>query len=398
MTKFIYLFLILCVPHLTNSPDTVDKEKPENEAAAFGIELYKTLETKDQNTFISPISVSSLLAMCYAGADGETAGEISKALHFSGDQTRINRNFRLLLADIKQRNKEDIVISIANGLWVQDGFELKRDYVSTLKKNYNADVDELDFVNETEKSCEKINRWVAKETNDKIMELLNPQSVSKATKLILANAIYFYGQWKFPFDEDRTREDFFYVNGTSKQKKSFMNAEERFSYAENDLLQIVELPYSAGNISMYVLLPKEKTGISDIEQKLSLVNLNQWIEQMKKEKVRLSLPKFKLTNEFDLTKTLKQMGISAAFSTNADFSGINGKKNLKIDKVIHKTYIEVNEKGTEAAGATAGVIVATSVPSYKTFRANRPFIFLIKDQLSDNIFFIGKIVNPQSQD
>jgi serpin B len=256
----------------------------------------------------------------------------------------------------------------------------------------------VNFVKAAEQARQTINQWVERQTNGKIKDLISRGLLDSMTRLVLTNAIYFKGNWASQFKEDRTREGPFDLLDGSKVQVPMMNQTEQFGYAETDTLQVLELPYVGEELSMVILLPKRTDGIGELERELAGESLSKWLGAVRRQEVIVSMPKFKLTSKFSLGQVLRSMGMTAAFSEQADFSGMTGGRDLFISAVVHQAYVDVNEEGTEAAAATGVTMRVTSVGPVRTpvFRADHPFIFLIRDTTSDSILFLGRVMNPQS--
>lgn len=278
----------------------------------------------------------------------------------------------------------------------------KSDYFNVVEKYYGGKANNLDFKKDPEGSRITINNWVEDQTNDKIRDLIPPGCIDPSTRLVITNAIYFKGEWVRQFNEKETKEEDFRISKNNIVKVPMMrrtDEEAKFNYAENDRLQILEMPYSGEELSMLILLPKNGD-LATLENLLTTKNLSKWKKDLKNQRVKIFIPKFKFETKYFMADDLKTMGMPTAFQrSSADFSGMDGTKNLYIGEVIHQAFIEVNEKGTEAAAATAEVLIQAIRPKQKTpeipvFRADHPFIFLIQEKSSGNILFIGRVVNP----
>jgi serpin B len=252
---------------------------------------------------------------------------------------------------------------------------------------------------QTEKARQQINAWVEEQTQGKIRDLIPPGALDSLSRLVLTNAIYFKGDWTKPFDKGDTKDAPFHVTTRQKFDVPMMYQESRFPFWAGESLKILELPYGTGDLSIMVLLPDEIEGLAKLEARLTDDNLTRWLSGLRREKVRVYLPRFKLTSQFQLASTLKDLGMTLAFlSDEADFSGMDGKQDLFISAVLHKAFVDVNEEGTEAAAATGIVVGATAVLIPKeppVFRADHPFVFLIRDNRTESILFLGRLVNPQ---
>jgi len=360
----------------------------------FCFDLYKKIKIKQGNLFISPYSISTALSMTYAGARGATAEEISKVMHFDLAGAEINKDFRDLTDSLSDTGCQ---LNIANALWLQKGEALLPDYVSLVDKFYEGRLNIVDFRGATEEVRSTINSWVEEKTQDKIKELLRSGDIDAATMLVLTNAIYFKGFWLSKFDNALTKEEPFDTALGAKVNTPMMHIEKDFNYAEDGDMQVLALPYRGSRLEMLVFLPKDKSKIARIEAELDYLTFEAWLSKLNDEKVSVALPKFKFNSRYMLADTLKEMGMTSVFSGGADFSGITGKNNIFIDKIIHQAFVEVNEEGTEAAAATAvtmtrGAMITPKEP--KVFIADHPFIFIIYDKGTSSILFIGKVDDP----
>ncbi|MFH1319744.1 MAG: serpin family protein [Bacteroidota bacterium] len=367
----------------------------------FAFELFSELKTdkKDENLFFSPFSISSALAMTYGGARNRTEKQMSKTLHFNLDQKLLHSNFKKLLDGLDKQNQEGLQIDIANSLWAQKDYTFLDEFFELSKTCYGSGLKYVNFTEnkEREKARLEINEWVENNTNNKIKDLIQPGILNGLTRLVLVNAIYFNGQWAYQFDKKLTKKMPFYTSVKTQIKTGFMNRKADLKYFENDNLQVIELPYTANKTSMVIFLPKDIEGINELENSFNYETYSNNINSLQTETVVLSIPKFKTMDKFGLAPTLSDMGMPIAFRGRANFSGMTGKRDLFIAKVIHKAFIEVSEEGTEAAAATAVIMqkkaIINPVPQ-KVFKADHPFIFVIKDNETGSILFMGKIVNP----
>lgn len=358
----------------------------------FAFELYLKYNDGEDNIFFSPYSISVALAMTYEGALGQTASEMQSVFHFPEEDTARRAAFARLY-NMYNRNDTDYILSTANALWTQEDYKFLTEYLDVVEQYYMGEATDLDFVEDPEESRETINNWVEERTNDKIQDLIPPGVIDAYTRLILTNAIYFKGDWAVQFDEKDTQEADFKVNSEKTVKAQMMSLyDESFNYTVTDTAQIIELPYKGDDLSMLILLPTEDS-LDSLEASISAENLNQWRSDLKETEIDVHMPKFKLEKKYTLSDTLKEMGMPTAFSeSEADFSGMNGREDLHISSVIHQGFIEVNEKGTEAAAATGVVISTTSISP--VFNADHPFMFLIQDKETGNILFMGRVVDP----
>ena len=324
----------------------------------FAFDLYSQLnKSENGNIFYSPYSISSALAMTYEGTGGQTAKEMKSVFHFP-EINILRPNFAAIYNKVNQKDKP-YELSTGNALWVQKDYKFLQEYLSIVENYYGGKTTNLDFVNETEKSRQIINSYIEGQTANRIKDLIPSGALDASTRLVLTNAIYFKGTWQWEFDKSKTREQDFIITPTNTIKTQMMylnNEDAKFNYADVGDLQILDLPYKGEDLSMLVLLPKDD--LSSIESKLTVENLEKWKSQMSEEKLdTVSLPKFEFDSKYFMKNTLSAMGMPTAFAEDADFSGMNGKKDLYIDNVIHQSFIKVDEEGTEAAAATAVVML-----------------------------------------
>jgi serpin B len=361
---------------------------------AFAVDLYHALSKADGNLFFSPHSVSAALAMTYAGARGETEHQMRDTLRFTLPQRVLHPAFHALDTDLTQkvRDVEGVRLNIANALWGQDGHPFLPSFLDLLEASYDAPMALTDFVAAAEQARTNINDWVRDETNAKIKDLMKPGSVTPDTRLVLANAIYFYGTWKLQFDEAQTTNEPFYRLVGSDVSVPTMKMQDLFAYAEEANYQAIELAYTGDALSMLILLPGEGA-FREFEASLGVERLDEILAQMDSREVRLAMPRFELTSEFSLAGTLAGLGMPDAFSGAADFSGMDGLRDLFIGHVAHKAFVSVNEEGTEAAAAT-GVSMVLSLPRYARMTIDRPFIFCIRDGETGTILSIGRVMDP----
>lgn len=378
----------------------------------FAFDLYSELDKSEQgNIFYSPYSISAALAMTYEGAKGQTADEMKSVFHFP-ESNILRPNFAAIYNEINRGNKA-YELRTGNALWAQYDYKFLEDYTSRVEQYYGGKVANLDFKQETEKSRQTINSFIEEQTNNKIKDLIPPGILDPMTRLVLTNAIYFKGTWEWEFDKSDTRDQDFKITPTNivKTPMMYMDPDKaRFNYADLEKLQILELPYKGEKISMLILLPKQGEDydfetreriVSDYtleDVDLSTEKLNEYKSQMQETKLdSISLPKFEFDTKYFMKETLSAMGMPTAFG-NADFSGMDGTRNLIISQVIHQAFVKVDEKGTEAAAATAVVVMdkMAAMPR-NVFRADHPFIFIIQEKETGNILFMGRVTDPTQE-
>ena len=367
--------------------------------AHFAFDLYRDLAVAEGNLFFSPYSVSTALAMTYAGARGNTEKEMAAALRFTLDREELHPAFAKMDAQVNASQKEGISLSVANALWPQKDYPFLEEYLALAKQHYGVLVQPVDYRAARESARLTINNWVEDRTREKIKDLIRPDDLTDLTRLVLVNAIYFKGIWANQFRADNTREMPFHVTASKTIQAPMMSRQLECRYASLPELDILELPYTGGGLAMIVLLPKEIDGVRKVESELSPDNLARWISALSEQEVLVFLPKFKTTNRFSLSDTLSSMGMIDAFSdTKADFSGMDGRPGwLYIGAVIHQAFVEVNEEGTEAAAATAVVMRTQAIAAPPpTFRADHPFVFLIHEKQTGSILFAGRVSDPRT--
>lgn len=393
--RLIIMIIILSVStgNIINAEESFENLIDRNNDFAFDF-FIKISEKQKENVFISPFSISTALAMTYEGARWATALEMSRVMRFSKSREHSHKEFTELLGFY--RNLKHNFLSIANAAVAQEKYEFLPSYFESLEA-YNALLKSADFYNDEnrEKARKAINQWASDNTNGKIEELLNETALNALTRLVLLNAIHFKADWQIPFPVENTVKLPFH-SPESKIEADFMHVREKFKYYQNDEVQMIEINYKDSIASMFVILPSHEI---DFNEFLGSFNRDFFYEAVKESQeitVELGLPKFKLDTEYELKEYFLEMGMIRAFNVNANFSGMTGKKDLMIDEVIHKAFIEIDEKGTEAAAATAVVMREKSAPRPVGMNVNRPFIFLIRENVKGSILFIGKITNPNN--
>jgi serine protease inhibitor len=405
--KLLLSLLIACVLLLLNANGAETKNLSDADQAvvvegnnAFAVALYHQLSHPDGNLFFSPESISTALAMVYAGARGSTASEMAKALHFTVPPGQLHAAMGALLRDLNAAHT-DYQLSVANALWAQQGYTFLDPFLNLLKTDYGAGLQQVDFKGAPEAARSTINQWVDQKTQDKIKDLLAPGSLRPDTRLVLTNAIYFKGNWQTQFDKAQTKTEDFYLSQTKSAAAPLMHREGSFGYFDGGTFQVLEIPYKSNALSLIVLLPKERSGLPGLEDSMTASNMQQWLSRVTPvPKVVVTIPRFKSMQEFELSTALRALGMPQAFGGGADFSGMTGKRDFAISAVIHKAFVDVNEEGTEAAAATAVTMRALAMrapgPPPPVFRADHPFVFLIRDNGSRSILFMGRMTDPAS--
>ncbi len=369
---------------------------------AFALDLYQALRARDGNLVYSPYSLSLALAMTYAGARGETEAQMAQTMHFLS-QDKLHSALNALDLELAKRGKaqsKDVTplqLNIANAVWAEQTFPFLKDYLDIIAQNYGAGIQLADFINQGETVRKEINGWVSKKTNDKIQDLIPAGVLNPSTRMVLVNAIYFKADWIYQFEPNDTHAaPFHLLDGSDVQVKMMSQSLSGVSYVKGNGYQAIELPYQGQSAAMDIILPDEGK-FSEFESAFDAQKLNQILGDMQPANgLELGLPKFSFTADFDLKDRLASMGMTNAFDPDrADFSGMTGKKELYINTVLHKAFVAVDEKGTEAAAATAVIMDLASVMTPgATMTVDHPFIFVIRDLPSGQILFIGRVLNP----
>lgn len=368
----------------------------------FAVDLFRTLNENSPtgNIFISPISISSALAMIFLGTRGTTAAQMSKTLYFDAVK-EIHSRFQSLNADIN-KDGAPYILKLANRLYGEKTYNFLPDFLASTQKMYGAELASVDFQHASEGARKTINEWVEGQTEGKIPELLAAGVVDNMTKLVLVNAIYFKGKWEEQFSKTNTTDAPFRLNKKDTKTVKMMYQKKKFLYGYIEDLQcrVLELPYQGRELSMVILLPDdiedEATGLKKIEEQLTLEKLHEWTrpENLGLIEVNVQLPRFKMEESYNLTSHLAHLGVEDLFTSKADLSGMSEARDLFVSKVVHKSFVEVNEEGTEAAAATAGIVTFCMLMPEEDFVADHPFIFFIRHNPSSNILFLGRLSSP----
>ncbi|XP_066247831.1 antichymotrypsin-2-like isoform X3 [Euwallacea similis] len=357
----------------------------------FTKQLYNVLAQKPGNVFFSPISAHAVLSMAYQGADGTTRAAFGKTLGVS-DHLEAAVGYQDVMKHLN--NVSDVQLLMANKVYIMEGCALNPTFKEVTEKNFFSEVQSLNF-SQSEASAKTINQWVEDKTQEKIKDLITPDLLNSATRLVLVNAIYFKGTWASKFNKELTQKEKFYLNDNDTIEVQMMNAKGKYFYKEDETLdaKVLELPYSNSDVSLLVILPNKRNGIANLEKKLAETDLTKITENMFKPEVVVKLPKFKIETTIDLKKPLEKIGLGEIFTNKANFSGmLESPEQLFVSEVIQKAFIEVNEEGTEAAAATGLIIQAFSMPlplPPGEFIADHPFVVILKGQ--------GSVVDEERQ-
>ena len=377
--------------------------------AAFAFDLYQALNDSGGNLFFSPHSISMALAMAYGGARGDTQRQIAKTLHFDLPQDQLHPAFNALDLSLTGQTSEEegdgFLLSMASSVWAQEGYGFLPNYLNTLALNYGEEVRPVDFRSARNAARARINDWVANETQERITNLISPDAITDVTRLVLANAVYFKAEWRSAFDERATTNRPFHLFDGGERDVPMMRQQEDLRYGSGDEYQAVELAYEGGDFAMTIVLPDSGRS-REFEKSLDYEAVQEILDGLDYELVRLTLPRFEMESAFSLSDTLADLGMPDAFDdTVANFSGIDGRLCvaggeicLLISEVLHKAFISVDEAGTEAAAATAVIIGETRAvavgPEPVEMVIDRPFLFIIRHLETGAILFVGRVLDP----
>ena len=366
---------------------------------AFAIDLYRKLADQGANVFFSPYSIMNCLAMAHAGAKSKTEKELAKVLHLSSKGPLLHQSFNDLYSRLKEiQSKKSIILKMANALWVQSEYKFKQDFAKLCRDSYLSGLFRVNYEKDPERCRLKINKWIAKQTENKIRDILHPGFIDDLTRLIITNAIYFRGNWLKQFATFDTKDDIFWQTPEKKLEIKMMFQEDDFGYKETAELQVLEMPYVGKDLSMIIILPREQEGLSQLEEQLSVETLREWIDNLRVGEVKVFLPRFKFTSRYSLKSVLSSLGMEEAFTNRADFSGMADEMKHWISEIVHQSFIKVYEEGTEAAAATfVGLALGISIGEIPEFRADHPFFFIIRETSSGCIIFMGRVWEPRDQ-
>ncbi len=395
----IFTLVLPCKGLCSVNPEVSKLAKRNNE---FALDLYSRLQETEGNLVFSPYSISTAIAMAYAGARGNTRQEMARVLRFPLDGEELDQAYQQLQAHLKNiEEKGNVQVNIANAIWCQKGERILTSFLDTLDRYYQSGLHLVDFRSNPERVREIINCWVEKQTKNRIKNLIHKGVLNSLSRLVLTNAIYFKGKWNSEFKKSNTRFNRFFESEDKWTEVPMMYQQSKFRMIEFEQFKAIQLPYVGNELSMIIFLPKKYDGLKEFESTMNPETYSSWLSYLQRSpkiKVRVYLPKFKMTSQFSLSKQLQALGMKSAFA-DADFSGMNGKRNLFLSSVIHKAFIDVNEEGTEAAAATGAIISLTAAMPrpIPVFRADHPFFFMIQENSSGSILFMGRVINPSSQ-
>lgn len=376
---------------------------------AFALDLYHRLGQEDRNLFFSPYSISIAMAMTYAGARGDTEKQMGQVLHFLLPREELHQAANSIDQELASRKDFDsetqdtggkgFQLNIVNDIWSQKGYPFLQEYLDVLALNYGAGIQLMDFRTKPDQSRQQINRYIAEKTEQKIKDLIAPGQINQDTRLVLTNAIYFNAAWKYPFEKESTRDqDFTLLDGSVvKVPMMALFSGEHLRYLDGDGVKCVALPYQNQDLAMIILMP-DQGKFPEFQSSLHAGELERMLAEMQFATLKVKMPRFEVESSSLLSEQLKAMGMPGAFN-DADFSGMTGKRDLVISEVVHKAFVKVDEEGTEAAAATAVIVMETMalIDEPIELDIDRPFIFMIYDYPTSSILFMGTIINPVNE-
>ncbi len=377
-----------------NNDYSVNEPILERDDFVFAFYSEITKENEKSNIFFSPFGISTAFSIAYEGAEGNTASEMLQVFGFESDDKK--RQEKISDALSRLNHKDDwYKLQVANALWIKDEYKIKQDYIDTVQTHYSGTVENVDFV--TDDGIDRINQWVKDKTNDKIEKILEPDSTDELTLMVITNAVYFKGKWSSQFSPEKTTDKPFWTDKNNSVMIPMMSEPaDVYNYAETDYFQALELNYLGRDISMVVLLPKDRDGIKSLEQSINKDKFDSIKNSMTRQPLTVQMPKFEFETEYDLIKPLQSLGLHDAFDENdANFQGITNEQ-VYLAQAKHKAFVNVNEEGTEAAAITGLVFEFTSGPPEPVaeFIADHPFMFIIQEKETGEILFIGRLVSP----
>ena len=384
---FILLFLII-------SPLFAQTEKLTESLNSYSFDLYHKVRGGGENILISPLSTYYTLLMLYEGAESDTREEFIKVIKIENED--MLNNFPAFSEKLTQINNENNDLNISNAIWFNDDFPFNHNYKRKVENRYRTDIRIIDF-SDGNAAAREINNWVSDKTEGLFDNIMMPSGISESSGMVIVNAVYFLGMWdSMFFDKDTEADDFELINGDDIEV-DFMNQLDSYRYYEDDELKVVGMYYTGRDKSFFILLPDDDDGIFELESKLNARYISEILSNISYKRVELSIPKFRLEVDYSLAEPLKRMGLNKAFTDEGNFNKINEDAPYKIDKIIQNTYIEIDEIKTEAAAVTAVPFEPGALknpPSPEEFKADHPFVFLIMDENTGGIIFIGRLMDP----
>jgi serpin B len=360
-----------------------------NSLNSYSFDLFRETKVEKENLFLSPLSSYYALLVAYEGSRNKTKQEFEKVLYLKNSVFLKND----YLHNMASKSDSCYGLKVSNAIWFDKSFKVEGQYSESVSDKYFSDFKQTEFTN-VESAVSDINGWVSEKTNRRINEIVSSENINSDTKMLISNAVYFKGEWFNKFEKQKTISAPFFTSVENQYKVDFMKMTESLQYFENDEYQFISKPYKNSDLSFCIILPKNLFGIEEIEQKMNNDFLKEILDSTYSTKTSISIPKLKLQSSYELSDALKNAGLKTAFTSEAEFAGITKEVPLKLDQVLHKTWIELDEEKTEAAAATATVTKIYGLPSYKIFKADHPFVFFILDNRSRSIIFMGRYIKP----
>lgn len=407
LVTLLSILALLCTGCIENSivntettlnADSVEEYDIATANNAFAFDLYSMVKSENENVLFSPYSIFSAMAICYDGAENSTKKQMSNVFYYPLNKRVLEESSKEMIGTINSGN-DAYELETTNALWVLKNYPLNEQYVSNTENYYGGMVTPVDFINEPETSTDIINNWVEEKTNEKIKELIPEGEIGPETRLIITNTVYFNGKWAKEFDPDMTRTRPFTLSNGGEKSVRTMYIVEKFNYGEDQKAKILELPYKGDNLSMYMVLPRENN-VAEFEKNFTLKYYGELKENMSSgDYVDVSIPKYTFKTEAELKSPLIEMGVVDAFNQGtADFSGIASGGSLAISEIYHQAFVDVHEKGTEAAAATGIPVEEVGILYKWEFKADHPFLFFIEDRRTGCILFMGKVESPEYEE
>jgi serpin B len=383
------ILFIICLMNINIGLLNAQTNYYSNSLNSYSFDLFRVLKIDNENLLLSPLSTYNALLVVYEGSRNKTKQEFEKTLYLDNSGS-IKNDFTNNLAS---KSNSRSIFTVSNAIWVDKSVKIDEVYRNSVSNKYFSGFEQTDFTN-VELAVSVINGWVSEKTNRRINEIVSSSNISSDTKMLISNIVYFKGEWLNKFEKQKTITAPFFTNAENQYKVDFMNMIENLQYFENDEFQFISKPYKESNLSFCIILPKKLFGIEEIDKKMNTNFLKEIIDSSYSAKASLFIPKLKLESIYEMEDALKTIGLKTAFTSQADFSGITREVPLMLSKVLHKTWIELDEEKTEAAAATAVLVRITGLPSYKVFKADHPFTFFVIDNRSSAIIFIGRYIKP----
>lgn len=400
MAYFLALFSLLAMQSVL-----IGATFPDETIAEWSVNMYNHLRAtgEDENILFSPLSIALAMGVMELGAQGSTLKEIRHSMGYDGLKNGEEFSFLKDFSNMVSAEESQYVMKIANSLFVQNGFHINDEFLQMMKKYFNAEVNHVDF-SQNVAVANYINKWVENYTNSLLKDLVSPRDFDSVTHLALINAVYFKGNWKSQFRPENTRTFSFTKDDESEVQIPMMYQQGEFYYGEfsdgsneaGGIYQVLEIPYEGDEISMMLVLSRQEVPLATLEPLLKAQLIEEWTNSVKKQKVEVYLPRFTVEQEIDLKDTFKALGVTEIFNKDANLTAMSDKKELFLSKIVHKSFIEVNEEGSEAAAASGMIAISRMAVLYPQVIVDHPFLFLIKIRKTGTILFMGRVMHPET--